>query len=201
MPATGETTGRPSAATMSWPWWMWPVRPAPKRAPSLPKEYGPWTGKTFEPVVASDAGAAGAAGAGGGVGATTLKRRAQVARDAGAADDEPRRVLADGHASPSRCPRTSRVAPTRPSRTRTAGWPGAITSTRTSAPGVARKAKVTLAPGATVAGLAVKPRAVGPASVPPLPRGGEAVAGKTSRARKTVKARITPLMSAARELL
>ena len=60
MPATGETTGVPSAAAMSWPWWMWPVRPAPKRASSPPKEYGPWTGKTFEPVVASEAGAAGA---------------------------------------------------------------------------------------------------------------------------------------------
>jgi hypothetical protein len=76
----------------------------------------------------------------------------------------------------------------------------AITSTRTRAPGVARSAKVTFAPGATVAGDAVKRCAVGPASIPPLPFA-EAVAGKISRARTSSEARCTPLMSANRQLL
>ncbi len=60
MPAIGVTTGVPSAAAMSWPWWMWPVRPAPNRESSAPKLNGPWTGKSFEPVELSAAGGAGA---------------------------------------------------------------------------------------------------------------------------------------------
>jgi hypothetical protein len=62
----------PSAATMSCPWWVWPVRPAPKRASSPPKLYGPWTGKSLD-VAVTAAGEAGiGVAAGGGVGATTL---------------------------------------------------------------------------------------------------------------------------------
>ena len=51
------------------------------------------------------------------------------------------------------------------------GLAGRDRSTRTSAPGVARKANVTGAPGATLAGVTVKPRAVGPATAPPLAGG------------------------------
>ena len=35
----------------SWPWWMWPVRPAPKRESGPPKECGPATGKRAECTV------------------------------------------------------------------------------------------------------------------------------------------------------
>ena len=77
MPAIGVTTGVPSAAVMSWPWWVWPGRPTPKRASGPPNVYGPWTGKSFEPVaVVTAAGAAGTGvgvGVALGVGATTLK--------------------------------------------------------------------------------------------------------------------------------
>ena len=76
-------------------------------------------------------------------------------------------------------PRTRPLSPTAAEPTRTAALPGAITSTRTSAPGVARSANVTRAPGATEDGDAVKPLAVGPASVPPL--WAEATAGRISR--------------------
>ena len=31
---------------MSWPWWVWPLRGAPKRDPELPKVCQPRTGKT-----------------------------------------------------------------------------------------------------------------------------------------------------------
>ena len=75
MPASGVTTGVPSAAVMSWPWWVWPGRPTPKRASGPPKLYGPWTGKIFEADVVTAAGAAGTAAGVGvafGVGATTL---------------------------------------------------------------------------------------------------------------------------------
>ena len=58
---------------MSWPWCVWPVRPAPKRASAPPSEYGPWTGKTFEPVASlSVAGAGAGVGVGAGGGVTTL---------------------------------------------------------------------------------------------------------------------------------
>jgi hypothetical protein len=62
---------------------------------------------------------------------------------------------------------------------------------------------VTFAPGATVAGVAVNPRATGPASVPPLPEeAAAAVDGRRVRtARNSSEARITPLMSANRQLL
>ena len=59
MPATGATSGVPCAAVTSWPWWMWPGRPAPKRAPAPPNEYAPATGNT---PVADGAGAAGGGG-------------------------------------------------------------------------------------------------------------------------------------------
>ena len=88
--------------------------------------------------------------------------------------------------------RIAPLRPTRPSRTRTARWPGLSRSTRTRAPRVARSANVTGAPGATVSGVAVKARAVGPATVPPLP---DAWAGGASRAR-TSSATITPQLSA-----
>jgi hypothetical protein len=65
---------------------------------------------------------------------------------------------------------------------------------------VARNANVTFAPGATVAGLALKALAAGPARVPPLPAA-EAVAGRINRAARRSEARITPLMSATRQLL
>src|SRR5689334_4438017 len=58
VPATGATSASPLDATTSWPWWMWPGRPAPKRASSPPNENGPWTGNVPATVVA--VGAAGA---------------------------------------------------------------------------------------------------------------------------------------------
>src|SRR5215218_229588 len=59
VPATGATIGSPLAATTSCPWWMWPGRPAPKRASSPPKLKGPCTGKTPETVVIVGAGVTG----------------------------------------------------------------------------------------------------------------------------------------------
>jgi hypothetical protein len=41
------TSGVPQAAMMSWPWWVWPLRAAPKPSP---KVCGPATGKIIEPV-------------------------------------------------------------------------------------------------------------------------------------------------------
>ena len=70
MPAIGVTTGVPSAAVMSWPWWVWPGRPTPKRASGPPKLYGPWTGKIFEAAV--ERARPGPGSAWGGRGATTL---------------------------------------------------------------------------------------------------------------------------------
>ena len=158
---------------------------------------GPWTGKIFEPVVASEAGAAAPAR----VGATTSAARAGSASTPAPLTHEPRGVLARGATAAvqvaaqrsaarrrgraARAPRACRGRSGRPARARRA-WRGS--------------ANVTVAPGATVAGVAVKPRAVGPASVPPLPAA-EAGAGKASRARGRAERRITPLMSAARELL
>jgi hypothetical protein len=61
---------------------------------------------------------------------------------------------------------------------------------------------VTVAPGASEAGVALKVRTTGPASAPPLPEAAEAVAGRRIRTtRNSSEARITPLMSANRQLL
>ena len=69
MPATGVTTGVPSAATMSWPWWTWPVRPgaearagAAEAVRALDRE---------DPLTGARPAAARAPGAGGGAGAVT----------------------------------------------------------------------------------------------------------------------------------
>src|SRR5215207_2256094 len=59
VPATGATIGSPLAETTSCPWWMWPGRPAPKRASSPPKLNAPCTGKTPETVVTGVVGATG----------------------------------------------------------------------------------------------------------------------------------------------
>ncbi len=46
MPAVAETSGTPQAAMTSWPWWVWPLRPAPKRDAAPPKVCVPRTGNT-----------------------------------------------------------------------------------------------------------------------------------------------------------
>ena len=83
MPATGVTTGVPSAAAMSWPWWVWPGRPTPKRASGPPKLNGPWTGKIFEPVVAVESAA------GAGVAGAAWARRRSAARGSSASRPAP----------------------------------------------------------------------------------------------------------------
>ena len=67
----------PSAAATSWPWWMWPLRGAPNRAPLPPKSYGPWTGNTPLPVTAVGAGAGAATSTV--VARTALRRRGLIA--------------------------------------------------------------------------------------------------------------------------
>src|SRR5437868_9541168 len=59
VPLTGATSGTPLAATTSCPWWMWPGRPAPKRASSPPKVKEPCTGKTPATVETVGVGATG----------------------------------------------------------------------------------------------------------------------------------------------
>ena len=50
VPAVADTSGRPQAAITSWPWWVWPLRPAPKREAAPPKVCAPRTGNTPAPA-------------------------------------------------------------------------------------------------------------------------------------------------------
>ena len=61
VPATGATTGVPSAARTSWPWWVWPLRGAPKRV-----------AVAVRPGDREDAAGRSGTGAGAGAGARTV---------------------------------------------------------------------------------------------------------------------------------
>ena len=66
VPAVAEASGTPQAAMTSWPWWVWPLRPAPKREAAPPNVCVPRTGNT-------PAAAPGATGTGAGAWTASLR--------------------------------------------------------------------------------------------------------------------------------